>query len=174
MRTVPSSLIAGLALVSTVSAQAATPAPCIRAAEMHGLIAYFLPDVVGKVLATCSDHLPPGSYLRAGLPHLVEPLNAGKNAAWPTAKAAFFKLGEPEDVKTVDAVPDDALRPLIEAAVVSALPIELTPVSCADVNDVAEALAPLDATQTVHLAATIFTMISRKDGKLRGCGRENN
>lgn len=172
MRHASFKLAAALALCATAPVQAAATADCINRAEMHGLVAYFLPDVIAKVAEGCSPHLPAESYLRTGLPRLAVPLNQGKAGVWPAAKAAFFKMGKAEDVAAMSALPDEALRPLIDAAITAQLPIKLDAATCADVNEITEALAPLSADQTVRLVATIFSTVARDDKKMRSCPRE--
>lgn len=167
-----SAAVAALALCATASAQAAPPVQCLDPAEMRGLIAYFLPDVIGEVSKNCAAHLPSGSYLRAGLPRLGAQLADAKPANWPVARAAFLKMSGPTDGKQMASLPDEALRPLVDAAIASKMTIPVSPSTCGEVNDITQALAPLSADQTVNLFATIFSAVARKDNKLRSCPRE--
>lgn len=161
-----------LALLAT-TAQAATPPACINPFEMRGLIGYFLPEVIGEVTNNCAAHLPADSYLRTGLPRLATQLAEAKTRNWPVAKAAFLKMSRgTADEKRFVNLSDKALRPVVDAAMSEKLRIPINPSACADVNDVTEALAPLDASQTVNLLATIFTTVARKDSKMRSCPRE--
>lgn len=176
MKGTPFKLAASLALGATVPAQAAEPVQCIEPQEMHGLIAYFLPNVIDEVSRNCSASLAADSYTRAQLPRLAARLNEQKAANWPAAKAAFFKIGAASDrdagTKDIARLPDAALRPIVDKVMVQKISITVTPSVCADVNDVAEALAPLSAEQTVHLLATIFSVVARKDNTMRACPRE--
>lgn len=172
MRKPVSTIFAALAICSTVSAQAAVPAPCITPPEMNGLIAYFLPDVIGEVSRNCSAHLPPASYLRNGFAEMGTTLAQHKAEHWPTAKSAFLKMGTAKEAKDMASLPDEALRPLVDVAMASRMSIPVNAATCADVNDVAQALAPLSTQQTVNLLATIFNIVTRKDNKLRSCPRE--
>jgi hypothetical protein len=170
-------LAASLALGSFVPVQAAVPASeasrCIEPREMEGLVAYFLPEVINEVSKNCSAHLPSDSYARTRLPHLAEQLTTAKAASWPVAKAAFLKMAKPEDAKTMGELPDEALRPMVDAVMVRQISIPVTAPVCGDVNDISEALAPLTAEQTVHLLSAILVAASRKDDKLRSCPRES-
>jgi hypothetical protein len=169
-----STIAAGLALCSLVPAQAATTSQCLNPQEMQGLVAYFLPDVLSQVTKNCAAYLPADSYLRTGLPRLASQLTANKPATWPVAKAAFFKLSDPKDIKDMGSLPDKALQPLVDAVIASKMSIPVTPSICGEVNDISEALAPLTGDQTVHLLATIFSAAARKDNQLRSCPRESN
>lgn len=161
-----------LALLATAAQAAPTPA-CINPAEMRGLIGYFLPEVIDEVTNNCAAHLSPDNYLRAGLPRLGTQLAEAKTHNWPVAKAAFLKMSRgTSDEKRFVNLSDKALRPIVDAAMSEKLKIPINPSACADVNDITEALAPLDANQTVNLLATIFTTVARKDSKMRSCPRE--
>ena len=167
-------LAAGFALCAMAPAQAAAPPPvqCLNPAEMHGLIGYFLPNVIGEVTKNCSAHLPADSYVLTRLPQVAAQLSETRPTSWPVAKAAFFKMSDPKDAKEMAGLPDEALRPLIDAVIAQKMTIPVTPSTCAEVNDISEALAPLTPDQTVHLLATIFSAVARKDNKLRSCPRE--
>lgn len=138
------------------------------------MIAYFLPTVVDEVASGCSAHLPPGSYLRSGMAGLRDGLAQGREAAWPAARAAFFKFSLPGDTKALASLSDRALRPLVDEMLAQKMRIPVTAPVCGEVNDIVEALAPLDAPQTVHLLATIFAAVARNDNKLRSCPRSAN
>lgn len=166
-------LIAALALISTASAQAAPAPACIAPAEMRGMIGYFLPEVITEVTSNCAAHLPTDAYLRAGLPRLASQLSDAKTRNWPIAKAAFLKMSRGSaDEKRFASLSDKALRPIVDAAMSEKMKISISPASCGEVNDITEALAPLNAEQTVNLLATILSAVARKDSKMRSCPRE--
>lgn len=159
-----------IALCST-SALQADPGACVTSAEMHGMVAYFLPVVLDSVAKNCSAFTPASSYLRAGLPGLEVQLREGREAAWPMARSAFFKLGGRKNAHTMASLSDDALRPLVDDMLGSKFSIPVDTAKCGEVNDIAEALAALNAPQTVHLIATILSTAARKDNKLSSCPR---
>jgi hypothetical protein len=168
-------LAAVMALGTFVPAQAAEPAArCIKPQEMEGLIAYFLPNVINEVSTNCGAHLPADSYIRAKLPLLAGQLTETKAAAWPVAKAAFLKMANPQDAKAMAGLPDEALRPMVDQVMAQKISIPVTAPVCADANDISEALAPLSAAQSVHLLATIFSVVARKDNKMQSCPRESH
>lgn len=174
MTRILSTFVTALSLCATTSAQAAPPRQCLEAAEVRGLIAYFLPNVLTEVSRNCSAHLPADSYVRAGMPRLIGELTARKAQAWPVAKAAFLKLADGKDAKTMAALPDETLHPLVDAMMTQKISIPVTPSSCADVNDITEALAPLTGDQTIQLVATIMSVAARKDAKMPACPRETS
>jgi hypothetical protein len=163
---------AGLALfLSGAAAQAQAPRSCITDREMHGLVAYFLPAVLDELSNNCVPHLPESSYLRSGLPRLQTSLTEGKEAAWPTARAAFFKMSDLKEAKSLANLSDKALRPLVDEVLAQKMSIKVNAPMCGEIDGIAGALAPLSPDETVHLIATIFNTVARKDRKMRSCAR---
>jgi len=159
-----------VALVGSTSAQAATKT-CITPAEMNGLVAYFLPQVIDRVVETCASHLPPTSYLRTGLGARAVELRQQADAAWPLARSGFVKIGSGADEKDVENLSDEAFRSLVDDGFVETLGIDIKPDTCAEVNDISEALAPLSTAQTVHLIAVTLTAAARGDKQMASCPR---
>ncbi|MBN8841834.1 MAG: hypothetical protein J0H88_01200, partial [Sphingomonadales bacterium] len=112
MKRITMGIAAVAALVGT-SSQAAAQS-CITSAEMNGLVTYFLPQVVDKVIETCGAHVPPDSYLRTRLGGRADELRQSADTVWPLARAAFLKIGggkEAKDAQMMSELPDEALRP---------------------------------------------------------------
>jgi hypothetical protein len=174
MRRSAIAIAASLSLVSVTTAQAAPAVICVTDQEMHGLVAFVLPDVLKKLSDNCATYLPPSSYFSTGLPKLLTGLNEGKDPAWPMAKAAFFKLGGPEKTNDMAKLSDRALRPLVDELVSQKLTMTVSAPLCGEANDIAESLSPLSATQTVHTVATLFNAFLRSDKKLGSCPRATN
>jgi len=173
MKKALSILVAGLSLCATTTAQSAVATKCLTPGEMHGLIAYILPATLSRVTQACRTQLPADSYFATKGAELVRQLHEGKPAAWPAAKAAFFKFSnDPKAVKAA-GLPDDAVRELVDKEMTARLTFPIDASTCAEANDIAEALAPLSAEQTVHLVATIFNAVARKDDQMRSCPRES-
>ena len=163
--------VLALCLSASVQAQPQRLRPCITDREMHGLVAYFLPAVIDEVSANCSVHLPAASFLRAGLPRLQSALSENKEAAWPLARAAFFKIADSKDGKQMAKLSDRALRPLVDEILAEKMSLKVDAPMCGEISDIAEALAPLSPDQSVHLLATIFNAVARKDKSMRSCPR---
>ena len=122
-------------------AQAAQPPrPCITDSEMHGLVAYFLPAVIDEVTRGCTPHLQANSYMRSGMTVLRGSLGQGKEAAWPAARAAFFKMSDAADEKTMAGLSDKALRPLVDEMLAGKMAIPVDAPKCQEINGIAEAL----------------------------------
>ena len=164
-------LAVAMALGLTTTAQAAPRQACITSAEMHGMVAYFLPVVLDNITRNCSAFTPASSYIRSGLPSLQVQLREGREAHWPMAKSAFFKMGGRKEARTMASLSDDTLRPLVDDILGSRFIIRVNAATCADIDSVSEALSPLDAPQTVHLVATVLSLAARKDNKIPSCPR---
>ncbi len=162
-----------LALLASAQAQAAEAkvgANCLNPEEIHGMVAFFLPGIVNTTIQTCAAHLPADAFLRAKGPALLEGLNAGKDAAWPMAKTAFGKFGDKGQAdKVLGEMPDELLRPFVEAAVTAELAPEIDPKNCNDVNRIAATLEPLPAQNFVALIAEIMGLVTRGERKLMAC-----
>lgn len=171
---------AAMAFLASAQAQAAQPKasavppprPCITDAEVHGLVAYFLPNVLQEVSSKCRALLPPSSYLQTGLRDLAVRLEAGRAAAWPQAKAGFFKFAPSDKDGSIAALSDQALRGVVDQVILEKLSIPMNATMCGEANDIAQALAPLNAEQSVHLIATIFNAVGRNDKSMHTCPRQ--
>lgn len=164
------SVLALSAALAAPAAQAATAGNCLTRPEMRAMVAYFLPSLVRSAVSTCTPHLPSDSYLVARAPNLGTALEAGQDAAWPLAKAAFLKMGGgSKDMGAVAKMPDAVLRPFVEAAIEGELVPSIKPETCSDIDRVAATLEPLPADNTVDLIAEILNLAARSDKKIPAC-----
>ena len=164
---------AGAALIAAGPAQAQGMA-CVTPTEMEGLVTYFVPQVIDNVIESCSAHLPADSYVRNGLPSRAEELRGLSEAAWPSARSAFVKIGagdSTDKAEEITEMPDDLLRPMLDIFLVEAIDLKLTPSSCGEVNDISQALAPLTGAQTAHLLAVTLSAAARGDKDVASCPR---
>lgn len=159
------------ALIPLQAAQAQEAKSCISREEMRGLVAYMLPTVLNSTISTCKAHLPGDSYLIARAPALLDRLNADKDKAWPQAKAGFMKFGggKASSAKILDAMPDEVIRPFIEAAITAEIAPKVKPESCADIDRLSATLEPLPASNMVNMFAEILNLVAREDKKLSSC-----
>lgn len=162
-----------LALAASGSVQAAQTqqaAACLSSQEVRAMTAFFLPTVLNSVVSTCDAHLPADAFLRAKAPALVTKLNAGKEAAWPLAKSAFTKMGDGGSKgEALDKLPDEALRPFIEAMVTTELGPKFKAKDCKNINRIAATLEPLPSENLVALVAEIFGVAMLGDRKTPAC-----
>ena len=171
VRLAATAALAALIPVQAAQAQAQTARSCISREEMRGLVAYLLPTLLDSTISTCKEHLPGDSYLIARAPTLLSRLNEGKDKAWPQAKAGFMKFGgtRASETKLLNAMPDEVIRPFIEAALTAELAPKVKGENCADIDRLTATLEPLPAANVVDMFAEILNLVAREDKKLSSC-----
>jgi hypothetical protein len=170
-----SKIVAIVALSSAVQAQAqaAASAPqCLTRSEIRGMIAYVMPAVVGTATAKCASGLPSTAFFNSRAPQLIKELEPSRAAAFPMAKQAFKKFGGKGDSSAdaiFDALPEEAFGPIIEAVVTEKLGAEIKPESCADIDRIMTAMAPLPASNMLDLVSEALVIAARNDKRMRSC-----
>lgn len=163
---------AALALCSAAQAQAATGGQsCITPGEVRGLVGYAMPALLEKIAGSCAPHVSRGGYMAMRLPGLIGTLAAGRDAAWPQARAAFMKFGAPKDTATLASLPDEAMRPIVDQVLAEKLALKVPASACLDVEEVLETLEPLPAENSVRLISVILTLAGRGDRAIPACPR---
>lgn len=143
MKRVPTQYAAALALMAVPNmAYAQAAKPCLTSAEARNLIMFALPEVLSSVMDRCKATLPAGAFLVKSGPELVARYKASGASAWPSAKAAVFKIAGPE-AKMLEALPDEAAKSLFAVGINSALASGIKPEQCSFVDRGVAALAPL-------------------------------
>jgi hypothetical protein len=175
MRKIAFRTAAALALVAStqpLAAQTQAAQPCLTRPELRGMVAYFLPTVLQSAIDTCTKKLSPESYMLARAPKLLTTLEAGRSEAWPMAKVAFVKIGgsDNKDVGGLfESLPEEAVRPLIEAVIAQKLGSTIKPESCGDIDRVMAPLEPLPASNLVDVLTEAMAIAGRNDKQLRVC-----
>ena len=165
---------AALALCASTQAQAAAGQTCLSAHEIEGLVGYVMPAVLDKVAGSCAPHVSGKGYMATRLPDLIGTFASGRDAAWPQARAAFMKFGGAGDKSAAAAfaaLPDDALRQIVDQTFAEKLGMKVPPSACLDVEDILETLEPLPAGNAVRLITAIFMMAGRNDKSIPACPR---
>ena len=161
------------ALLAGSTAQAAAPTSCITLDEARGMIAYMAPGAIHKLGESCSAHVGSGDYLNTGLPALEQRYAAGRDAAWPMARAAIAKFaGQGQDAIDFSKLSDAAVRPLADEIITSKMDFKLTAAQCLDAQDIAVALDPIAPDDAFALVMAIVGVVARKDKSMPICPRE--
>ena len=169
-------IMAALSLVLPGIAHAAdAPAPCLTSAEFTALASYAMPSAITGIGQRCVPTLAPGSFLGSDAGALSARYAAAKPAAWPGAKAAFFKLGagsSSDSAQLLKLMPDATLQqildPLVTNMVVQHLPADACPV----IDRALRLLAPLPPENTagiISLLVELGTKTGKQHGKLNIC-----
>lgn len=158
-----------IALVFSGTAQAVPAKSCLTANEIHGLVAFALPDVVDGMVKKCSATLRPDGYFNSQGSQLAERLAVGKDAAWPMASQAFRKFGDDFKGKPSATLSDRTLRAVIENEVVEKMLGDLPVKACGDIEAIVQTLDPLPAENMIQFVSAVFGVAGRGGNKLNAC-----
>jgi hypothetical protein len=162
--------LAALALPS--AAQAATAANCMTKPELRGMVAYMLPFVVDSMVEKCKTTLPAGSFVANQAPALSKELAKGQPEAWPMAKRAFLKFGgetTKESTAMMEAMPESAMRPLVESILTQEFGGMIKTKDCKDIDAIMGTLTPLPASGFVDLFTEVLVIGARGDKEMSIC-----
>lgn len=130
---------------------------------MTGLVGFALPSALGGAIKGCKPHLSANGYFATRGNEFLDRYAARKDGNWPMAKAAFLKLGGNGDAKMADTfskLPDEAVKPFVEAMVGELVGSEIKPDQCKAIERGVRLLAPLPPENTAELVSFIFAMTS--------------
>jgi hypothetical protein len=157
-------LAAALALAPLTAAGAAPPdLRNLSGDEAAALAVYAVPGLIAAARQTCADRLSSTGFLAKRGDALAQRYAAQQSAAWPLAKAALLKMagGKTADqLKMFANLPDDAVRPLVDALIAQEASARIAPASCTNVERLAEALSPLQPVQAGKILGVLFDIAS--------------
>jgi hypothetical protein len=176
MRTFAFHAAAVLALTASAQVAAAqtdaAAKSCLTRPELRGMVAYFLPSVLQSTIDKCSQRLTPDSYLLGRAPLLATTLEATRSESWPMAKAAFIKIGGNDNKSTADLfamLPEETIRPIVEAAITQKLGPSIKPESCKDIDRIMAPLEPLPPANLIDTVTEVMLVAARKDKSMPTC-----
>ncbi len=132
-------------------AAAAQPA-CVTEAEVGAIAIYSVPSLVQAVRLRCGSELSPSGYIARRGDSLSGRYAALQPRVWPRAKAGMLKIlgsgaspAQGRDLlDTVGSLPDEAVRPLVDAWIVQEASARIPVQNCQRIEWVVEAVAPVD------------------------------
>ena len=171
-RLLPALAIAALAVSQTAAAQ--DKAGCLSEREISQLAVYAVPSVVEGVRGKCGRTLSSGGYLAKNGDSFVAKYAALQNESWPGAKSAITKFAtakttNKEDADTfamVASLPDDAVRPLVDAMIAQKIGEEIIVADCSKVERGIQLLSPLGARDSGALVGFIFALVKPEDAAI--------
>lgn len=124
--------------------------PCITEDEISAIAIYSVPSVVQSVRLRCDGELSASGFVARRGDAFAGRYAALQNAVWPKAKAGAFKAfsgtgtqgGQSLDM--VASLPDDAVRPLVDALIVQEVSARIEPANCRRIEMAMEGFALLD------------------------------
>jgi hypothetical protein len=150
----PTRLVAAAGAVSLALQPALAAAqqarPCVTEQEVSAIAIYSVPSLVQAVRQRCSSELTSSGYLARRGDTLSARYAALQPAVWPRAKSGLLKLfsGASSDagrsVETISSLPDDAVRPFVDALIVQESAPKIALKNCTRIERVIEVMAPID------------------------------
>jgi hypothetical protein len=151
----------GLATLSMATAASAETANCITRAEISGMMAYAMPGLLTGIGDKCTQHVAKDGYLASSMDDVIRTYAGAQDANWPLARAAFVKFASKDgdsSARMMKALPDSALKPLVEAMMPAMIGEQIKADDCADIEELLRLLAPLPPENTAGLFGTIMAL----------------
>jgi hypothetical protein len=162
--------LAGISLALAPIAAAAAEPPCLTSAEFTALSSYALPSIITGTTERCAATLPSSAWLRRNGNQLAARYAMGKPAAWPSAKAAFFKIGgsagNADAASLLKSLPDSSLQPMLDALIAGMVGQQLPAERCSVIDRLVRLLAPLPPENTAELIA-VAAGLGAKTGRAK-------
>ncbi|MBT2133768.1 hypothetical protein KK137_05420 [Croceibacterium sp. LX-88] len=125
---------------------------CVTQAEIGAIAIYSTPGVLQAVRLKCGSELSQEGYLARSGDSLGRRYSALQTRVWPKAKSGIIKwLGgrqgatqSRQNLGTLAALPDSAVRPLVDALIVQEVAAKIEARNCSRIEWVIEAMAPID------------------------------
>ena len=163
-------IIAGtVALAALASAQAATAqaaASCVSEREVAQLAVYAVPSLVEGVRGKCGKTLAQTGFLATKGNAFAARYSALQGETWPGAKSAIAKFATAKsDAETANTfaklagLPDDAVRPLVDALIAQKIGETIKPQDCWKVERGIQLLSPLGPRDSGALVGFVFGLV---------------
>ena len=151
------------AAIAMPAQAAAAEAQCLSPPEVRALTTFAMPSVLTGLIDHCSSEVGAGGFMTTQGRTLVASYAEHKDAAWPTARKAFFRLaGSKSDTSEATdmmaKMPDTALQPFVEGMIGGMISSKMKPGQCAIADKLMRLLAPLPPENTSELLGTIFEL----------------
>ncbi|ANU07952.1 hypothetical protein [Paraurantiacibacter namhicola] len=158
-------------LTSALTAMAVAIAPqvvaaqeCMTEAEVNAMAIYAAPAAMDAAAYACRDALPADSFLLSELGPMKARYDAVRPDYWPLALSAATKLmasegdGSADDMAIFQQLPEEAVRPMIDALIVQELSTEIKPEDCGSIDKVVAAFGPLEPTEFGGIIGAVLTV----------------
>lgn len=149
----PARVLAALAAASLLvhpTLATAQDQNCITEQEVSAIAIYSVPSLVQAVRQRCAGELVANGYLARRGDALSARYAALQPAVWPRAKSGLFKFfaGSASEASTgldtISTLPDDAVRPFVDALIVQESAPKIAVKNCSRIERVIEVMAPID------------------------------
>jgi hypothetical protein len=125
---------------------------CVTEAEVSAVAIYSVPSLIQAMRLKCGNELSSSGYLGRRGDSLAGRYAALQTRVWPRAKSGMLKVlagqaraGQGRELmSTVSTLPDEAVRPLVDAWIVQETSAKIPVANCRRIEWVIEAMAPID------------------------------
>jgi len=140
---------------------------CVTEAEVGAIAIYSVPSLVEAVRLRCGGELSASGYIARRGASLSGRYAALQPQVWPRAKSGMLKIlgsgataGQGRQLlDSVDSLPDEAVRPLVDAWIVQEAQSRIPLQNCQRIEWVVEAVAPVDPEVAGGLIGAIVGLV---------------
>ena len=144
---------------------------CLTEGEVSAIAIYSLPSLVQSVRLRCEGRLEAGGYLTRRGDALIARYAALQNGAWPHAKSGMLKVmarksgtgQNQQNLDTIGALPDNAVRPLVDALIVQELSPKIDVRHCGRIERMIEIASPIDPQIAGSLLGAIAGIVNHDE-----------
>lgn len=163
------------ALASTTAAQA-QQAACVAPADLADAAVYAMPLAYDAARTACANRLARDGFIAKQGEAYIAKFRAGQDKAWPGA-FRFLKVymnsqsgtegaADADMQAMIAAMPEEALRPFVDALVGQMIAEEIKGDSCGKIERGMELLSPLPSENVGGLVALLFDVADMKNPPL--------
>lgn len=162
----------GLALAAATAlalqpAVASAQQSCVTEQEVSAIAIYTVPGAIQAVRLKCGSTLAASGFLAQRGDAFAARFTALQPRVWPRAKAGLLKVlaaksGDNRARQSLDMVanlPDDAVRPLVDALIVQEISAKIPAGNCRRIELVIQAMAPIDPEVAGGLLGSIVGLV---------------
>jgi hypothetical protein len=144
---------------------------CVTEAEVSAIAIYSVPSLVEAVRLRCQGELARNSYLNRPNTAIKTRYAALQTRTWPLAKSGLLKVfagraGGAQsgmDLNMVRNLPDNALRPLVDALIVQEVSGKIDTDQCGRIERIIELAAPIDPEIAGNVLGAVIGLINPKE-----------
>lgn len=162
-------ILATIATLALANAQtAAAQQSCVAAKDLTDTITYAMPIAYDATRTACDARLKSDSFLKTDGVRFIDRFRAKQDTAWPGARRVLTQFatgaasregsGDASMTEAITTMPDDALRPFVDALASQKLAEEIKPATCSKIERVMALISPLPAENVSGLATLLFEL----------------
>ena len=167
-----------LASAGLFQSQIAMAQDCVTEQEVSSLFVYAAPSLIDAVRSGCGGQLRPDGFFATDGDAVKARYALLQDETWPQAKRAMLLFAnrkdktkegsdvDPSTVALLNGLPDNAVRPLVDAIIVKKVAEEVKPGNCRKIERVIAAIAPIEPKMAGVLIGTLFGLVPVNDPEI--------